>query len=150
MDGTAAGLERDPRTAVDSTLPDACPNNTAGAGGQGSARAVRGAPMNGGLAPPLTSISAGVILHTRRQSDKSAAAHMDDPALFMPHLEFTQNLGLTRVAPMPYTTLAQSPVDWALSKVGCVYSQAKRTQENIFDCSSLVAPAYSRSVPPLS
>ena len=25
---------------------------------------------------------------------------MDDPALFMPHLEFTQNLGLTPVAPL--------------------------------------------------
>ena len=24
---------------------------------------------------------------------------MDDPALFMPHLEFTQNLGLTHVTP---------------------------------------------------
>ena len=42
-----------------------------------------------------------------------------------------------------YTTLAQSAVDWALSKVGCAYSQARRTQENIFDCSSLVARAYS-------
>ena len=44
---------------------------------------------------------------------------------------------------MSYTTLAQSAVDWALSKVGCAYSQAKRTQEDIFDCSSLVARAYS-------
>ena len=44
---------------------------------------------------------------------------------------------------MSYTTLAQSTADWALSKVGCAYSQAKRTQENIFDCSSLVARAYS-------
>ena len=44
---------------------------------------------------------------------------------------------------MSYTTLAQSAVDWALSKVGCAYSQAKRAQENIFDCSSLVARAYS-------
>ena len=25
---------------------------------------------------------------------------MDDPALFMPHLEFTQNLGLTRFEPL--------------------------------------------------
>jgi hypothetical protein len=33
--------------------------------------------------------------------------------------------------------------DWAVSKVGCKYSQAGRTQENIFDCSSLVARAYS-------
>ena len=44
---------------------------------------------------------------------------------------------------MSYTTLAQSAADWALSKVGCAYSQARRTQEGIFDCSSLVARAYS-------
>ena len=44
---------------------------------------------------------------------------------------------------MSYTTLAQSTADWALSKVGCAYSQAQRTQEDIFDCSSLVARAYS-------
>ena len=44
---------------------------------------------------------------------------------------------------MSYTSLAQSAVDWALSKVGCVYSQAKRAQEDIFDCSSLVARACS-------
>ena len=44
---------------------------------------------------------------------------------------------------MSYKTLAQSTADWALSKVGCAYSQARRTQENIFDCSSLVARAYS-------
>ena len=44
---------------------------------------------------------------------------------------------------MSYTSLAQSTADWALSKVGCAYSQARRTQENIFDCSSLVARAYS-------
>ena len=44
---------------------------------------------------------------------------------------------------MSYTSLAQSAVDWALSKVGCAYSQAQRTQEDIFDCSSLVARAYS-------
>lgn len=43
---------------------------------------------------------------------------------------------------MSYTTLAQSAVDWALSKVGCAYSQAKRAQEDIFDCSSLVAIPY--------
>ena len=44
---------------------------------------------------------------------------------------------------MSYTSLAQSTADWALSKVGCAYSQAQRTQENIFDCSSLVARTYS-------
>jgi len=50
---------------------------------------------------------------------------------------------------MSYTTLAQSAADWALSKVGCAYSQARRTQEDIFDCSSLVARAYSaQCLPP--
>ena len=44
---------------------------------------------------------------------------------------------------MSYTSLAQSAADWVLSKVGCAYSQAQRTQENIFDCSSLVAIPYS-------
>ena len=44
---------------------------------------------------------------------------------------------------MSYTSLAQSAVDWALSKVGCAYSQAQRTQEDIFTCSSLVARACS-------
>ena len=47
---------------------------------------------------------------------------------------------------MSYTTLVQSAVDWALSKVGCAYSQAKRAQENIFDCSSLDAIPYSTSI----
>ena len=47
---------------------------------------------------------------------------------------------------MSYTSLAQSTADWALSKVGCAYSQAQRTQENIFDCSSLVAIPYSISI----
>ena len=49
----------------------------------------------------------------------------------------------TGATSMSYTSLAQSTADWALSKVGCAYSQARRTQENIFDCSSLVARAYS-------
>ena len=31
--------------------------------------------LTAALPPPLTSTPAGVILHTRRQSDKSAAAH---------------------------------------------------------------------------
>lgn len=39
--------------------------------------------------------------------------------------------------------LAQKAAQWALNKVGCIYSQERRTQENIFDCSSLVARAYS-------
>ena len=52
---------------------------------------------------------------------------------------------------MSYTTMAQSAADWALSKVGCAYSQAKRTQEAIFDCSYLVAHAYSaQRTPPSS
>lgn len=44
---------------------------------------------------------------------------------------------------MSYTSLAQSVVDWASSKAGCVHSQAKRTQEDIFDGSSPVARACS-------
>ena len=44
---------------------------------------------------------------------------------------------------MSFREIAQGARDWALKKVGCKYSQAKRTQENIFDCSSLVARAYS-------
>ena len=44
---------------------------------------------------------------------------------------------------MTYSEIAKAARDWAVTKVGCRYSQAKRTQENIFDCSSLVARAYS-------
>lgn len=44
---------------------------------------------------------------------------------------------------MNYTDTANSARDWAVSKIGCKYSQAKRTQEGIFDCSSLIARAYS-------
>ncbi len=44
---------------------------------------------------------------------------------------------------MNYTETAKAARDWAVSKIGCKYSQAKRTQERIFDCSSLVARAYS-------
>lgn len=40
------------------------------------------------------------------------------------------------------STVNEKAVEWALDKVGCKYSQAKRTQENYFDCSSLVARAY--------
>ena len=46
---------------------------------------------------------------------------------------------------MSYTTLAQSAVDWALSKVGCAYSQAQRTQENIFDDSLSRCPRLLRA-----
>ena len=35
--------------------------------------------------------------------------------------------------------IARAAAQWAMSKKGCQYSQAKRTQDNIFDCSSLVA-----------
>lgn len=44
---------------------------------------------------------------------------------------------------MTHTETAKAARDWAVSKIGCKYSQAKRTQERIFDCSSLVARAYS-------
>lgn len=43
---------------------------------------------------------------------------------------------------MSYKTTAANAAQWALSKLGCPYSQAKRTQKNFFDCSSLVARAY--------
>lgn len=36
-----------------------------------------------------------------------------------------------------------SVVAWALDKVGCRYSQAERTKDKVFDCSSLVARAHS-------
>lgn len=39
--------------------------------------------------------------------------------------------------------IARCAADWALSKVGYSYSQAKRTDDDYFDCSSLVARAYS-------
>ena len=39
--------------------------------------------------------------------------------------------------------MGRSPVDRAFSKVGCAYSQARRTEENIFDGSSRVARTYS-------
>ena len=44
---------------------------------------------------------------------------------------------------MTFKETAAAARDWALSKVGCRYSQAKRTQANIFDCSSLIARAFS-------
>lgn len=39
--------------------------------------------------------------------------------------------------------IAKAAAKWALSKVGCRYSQAERTKKDVFDCSSLVARAYS-------
>ena len=44
---------------------------------------------------------------------------------------------------MDYTDIAKSARDWAVSKIGCKYSQARRTQGVSFDCSSLIARAYS-------
>lgn len=41
------------------------------------------------------------------------------------------------------TNIPQSAAAWALEQLGCPYSQARRTQEGVFDCSSLVARAYS-------
>ena len=38
---------------------------------------------------------------------------------------------------------AKAAAKWALSKVGCRYSQAERTKKDVFDCSSLVARAYA-------
>ncbi len=38
---------------------------------------------------------------------------------------------------------AAKAAEWALGKVGCPYSQPKRTVDGIFDCSSLVARAYT-------
>ena len=38
---------------------------------------------------------------------------------------------------------AAKAAKWALSKVGCPYSQPGRLRKNVFDCSSLVARAYS-------
>ena len=39
--------------------------------------------------------------------------------------------------------IAADAAVWALSKVGCPYSQEKRNQDDVFDCSSLVARAYA-------
>jgi hypothetical protein len=44
---------------------------------------------------------------------------------------------------MTHVEVAKAARDWAMQQVGCKYSQAKRTQKGIFDCSSLVARAYS-------
>lgn len=43
---------------------------------------------------------------------------------------------------MGIKTYAQAAANWAVSMVGCEYSQAKRLQDGVFDCSSLVARAY--------
>ena len=43
---------------------------------------------------------------------------------------------------MGIKTYAQAAANWAVSMAGCEYSQAKRLQDGVFDCSSLVARAY--------
>ena len=43
---------------------------------------------------------------------------------------------------MNYEYVAKEAAEWALGKVGCAYSQARRAQPDTFDCSSLVARAY--------
>lgn len=40
-------------------------------------------------------------------------------------------------------TVAERAVAYAVGKIGCRYSQPERTKDNVFDCSSLVARAYS-------
>lgn len=40
-------------------------------------------------------------------------------------------------------SVAEKAAAWAVSKVGCKYSQSLRDKENIFDCSSLIARAYA-------
>lgn len=44
---------------------------------------------------------------------------------------------------MNRTEIAAKAAEWALTKLGCPYSQEKRNWEGIFDCSSLVARAYA-------
>lgn len=45
--------------------------------------------------------------------------------------------------PIDHTKTAKAAVKWALDKVGMPYSQAKRATKTHFDCSSLVARAYT-------
>ena len=45
--------------------------------------------------------------------------------------------------PKDFPKVAKKAAEWALGKVGCKYSQAQRDEEDIFDCSSLVARAYA-------
>ena len=75
VDGTAAGLERDPCAAVHLFCRTHARITPPEPDVKGLRAAVHGAPITAALPPPLTSTPAGVILHTRRQSDKSAAAH---------------------------------------------------------------------------
>ena len=43
---------------------------------------------------------------------------------------------------MDYSTIAGKAAEWAKTKIGCPYSQAKRLEDGVFDCSSLIARAY--------
>lgn len=45
--------------------------------------------------------------------------------------------------PKDFPKVAKKAAEWALDKVGCKYSQAQRDEDDIFDCSSLVARAYA-------
>ena len=45
--------------------------------------------------------------------------------------------------PKDFPKTAKNAAEWALDKVGCKYSQAQRDEDDIFDCSSLVARAYA-------
>lgn len=49
----------------------------------------------------------------------------------------------TMLDPKEFSKSAKKAAEWALDKVGCRYSQAERTKDDVFDCSSLVARAYS-------
>ena len=49
----------------------------------------------------------------------------------------------TMMDPQDFPKVAKKAAEWALDKVGCKYSQAQRDEEDIFDCSSLVARAYA-------
>ena len=63
-----------------STLPSACPSNTAGARSQGEMNA----------SSPLTSNPSGVMLLTRRQPDKPAAAVNKPCSIRTPNVVYTE------------------------------------------------------------
>ena len=75
VDGTAAGLERDPRAAVDLLCRAHARITPPEPEVKGLRAAVRGAPMNGGLAAALDIHPRRRYTAHKRQSDKSAAAH---------------------------------------------------------------------------
>lgn len=47
------------------------------------------------------------------------------------------------IDPKDYEKIAKKAAAWALDQVGCRYSQAERDEEGVFDCSSMVARAYT-------